>query len=243
MANRNTDRKQLFLKFAALICLVLIVILIFKLTGLTFSDFTPIKIKNFILQFGIISPIVFIGMYALRGVILVIPVGIMSLVGGLAFGKWWGTVYILIGATLGSALAFMVARQLGRQFIEQFNWLHKGRIKTFDTRVKEHGFRLVVFTRLIPLFQYDALNFGLGLSKIKFGDYILGTFLGMIPGGFINATLGDSLDNIFSVQFFVALAFFVLLMVVPTIYKKIKKRRGERIPYENSTLNDTGENR
>jgi len=166
----------------------------------------------------------FIIIYALRGAILVLPVGVMSLAGGLAFGKWLGTIYILIGATLGASLSFEIARYFGRQFIESFSWLHKGKIKSFDDGIEKNGFRMMLFVRLIPLFQYDAVNFGSGLSKIKFRDFVLASFIGMIPGGFINAMLGSSLENIISVQFFAALGFFILLMFIPTIYKAIKKK-------------------
>lgn len=204
--------------------LIAVIVLIFQLTPLSLGDFTPTNVKNFILKFGVLAPIIFIGIYALRGVILVIPVGIMSLAGGLAFGKWWGTLYILIGATGGAGLSFLLARYFGRDFIEKFEWLHKGRIKKFDDNIGKNGLKIILFMRLIPLFQYDAVNFGSGLSKMRFRDFLLGSFIGMIPGGFINAMLGESLDNIISVQFFVALGFFLLLMLIPTIYKKLKKK-------------------
>ena len=204
-----------------------VVVAVFQLTQLSPNDFTPTKIKNFIQGFGVWGPLVFIALYASRAVILVIPVGIMSLAGGLAYGQWWGTLYILIGATLGSTLSFLVARYLGRQFIERFEWLHKGKIKSFDEGAEKHGLKVILAVRLIPLFQYDAVNYGAGLSKMKLWHFVLGSFIGMAPGGFINAMLGDSLENIISVRFFVALGAFLLLMFVPTIYKRIKRARGE----------------
>ena len=207
-----------------------VIFLLFRFTPLSIADFTPTNVKNFILSFGIWAPIVFIAIYALRGALLVIPVGIMSFAGGLAFGKWFGTIYILIGATLGASLSFMIARYFGRQFIETFSWLHKGKIKQFNEGIEKNGFRMMLFMRLIPLFQYDAVNFGSGLSKMKFRDFFIGSFIGMAPGGFINAMLGSSLENIISVQFFAALGFFILLMFIPTIYKKLKlKSSGEGV--------------
>jgi len=222
--------KKHFLKLGILAAIVLIIILVFQFTPLSISDFTPTNMKNFILKFGVWAPVIFIAIYALRGVILVIPVGVMSLAGGLAFGKWYGTVYILLGATMGASLSFLVARYFGRQFMESFSWLHKGKIKSFDEGTEKHGFRMMLFVRLIPLFQYDAVNFGAGLSKMKFRDYVLASFIGMAPGGFINAMLGSSLENIISVQFFAALGFFILLMFIPAIYKVIKKRRNRNEP-------------
>lgn len=212
-------------KLIILAVLVAAIISVFRFTALDIRQFTPSRIKEFILGFGVAAPIVFIIVYAARAVILVIPVGVMSLAGGLAFGKWWGTLLILVGATLGSCLSFLTARYFGRGFIESLGWLHRGRIKRFDDKAAENGFKLILFVRLVPLFQYDAVNFGGGLSKIKLRDFALASFIGMTPGGFINALLGSSLENIISLQFFLALGAFILLAFIPLLYKKIKKSR------------------
>jgi uncharacterized membrane protein YdjX (TVP38/TMEM64 family) len=213
-------------KLVILVLVVVAIVLLFRFTPLDIGQFTPKNVKEFILGFGIWAPVVFILIYAARAVVLVIPVGVMSLAGGLAFGKWLGTLYILIGATIGSCLSFIVARYFGRGFIESFQWLHKGRIKRFDEKAAEHGFKVILFMRLIPLFQYDAVNFGSGLSKIRLREFALASFIGMAPGGFINALLGSSLENVVSVQFFAALGAFILLMFVPFMYKKLRKREG-----------------
>ena len=212
-------------RIAILLALVAAVFLVFRFTPLSPSDITPSSIKELILSLGFWGPIVFIAIYASRAVILVIPVGVMSLAGGLAYGKWWGTALIMVGAVLGSCLAFLVARHLGRRFIEQFAWLHKGRIGSFDEGSEAHGLRIILTARLIPLFQYDAVNYGAGLSKMRFRDYALGSAIGMLPGGFINATLGSSLTNVASAQFVVALLAFTLLALAPTIYRAVKRRR------------------
>lgn len=223
----NKVGKGNFIKLSVLLVMVLGIVIVFKFTSLAISDFTPTKLKGFILQFGVMAPFVFIVIYSLRAVVLVIPVGVMSLAGGLVFGKWLGTIYILIGAIIGSCFSFLIARYLGRKFIESFEWLHKGRIKSFDQGTEKHGFRITLFMRLIPLFQYDAVNFGAGLSKIKFRDFALASLIGMAPGGFINAFLGSSLENIISAQFFAAVGIFILLLSVPVIYKTIRKQKSK----------------
>jgi len=213
-------------KLIAIVSFVVLMVALFQFTSLDVSQFTPTNVKQFILGFGALAPIIFVALYAARAVVLVVPVGVMSLAGGLAFGKWWGTLLILVGATLGSCLSFLTARYFGRGFIESLEWLHKGRIKQFDDKAAENGFKLILFLRLVPLFQYDAVNFGGGLSKIRLRDFALASFIGMAPGGFINALLGSSLENVVSVQFFAALTAFVLLALVPLIYRRIKKSRG-----------------
>ncbi|UCB52066.1 MAG: TVP38/TMEM64 family protein [Candidatus Zixiibacteriota bacterium] len=228
MEEVTKSKKPNFFKLGFLVLFVVGIILIFRLTPLSVSDFKPTNVKNFILRFGSWAPVVFVSVYSLRAVILVLPVGVMSLAGGLVFGKWLGTIYILMGATLGSCISFLMARYLGRSFMENFKWLHKGRVKSFDESVEKHGLKVILFLRLIPLFQYDAVNFGSGLSKMRFRDYAPGTLVGMIPGGFINALLGSSLENIVSTQFFVALGIFFLLMFVPVIYKKVQRGRKKK---------------
>jgi uncharacterized membrane protein YdjX (TVP38/TMEM64 family) len=241
MRESKLANKLLFIKLLTLLGFTLLIYLVFNYTSLSISDFTPAQIKRFILSFGVIAPVIFISIYSLRGVILIIPVGIMSISGGLAFGKWWGTLYILIGAITGSCLSFFVARYLGRDFLERFEWMHKGRIKKFDEGIGKNGFKIILFMRLIPLFQYDAINFGAGLSKVKFRDYAIATSLGMVPGGFISATLGDSLENPMSYQFFIALGFFLLLILIPVIYKKIKKSNAKKNPSQKTALEQVEE--
>jgi uncharacterized membrane protein YdjX (TVP38/TMEM64 family) len=215
-------------KLIVVVFSTVLIVALFRFTALDADQFTPTNIKQFILSFGVLAPIIFVALYAARAVILVIPVGVMSLAGGLAFGKWWGTLLILLGATLGSCLSFITARYFGRGFIESLKWLHRGRIKQFDEKAAENGFKLILFLRLVPLFQYDAVNFGGGLSKIRLRDFALASFVGMAPGGFISALLGSSLEDILSVQFFAALGAFILLALVPLIYRRIKRSRGAR---------------
>ncbi|NQT27482.1 TVP38/TMEM64 family protein [candidate division KSB1 bacterium] len=217
-----------WLKLGLLAALAALVVLVFHLSPLELSDFKPENVKQFILGFGAWGPLVFIIIYALRAVILVLPVGVMSLAGGLAFGKWFGTLYILIGATLGASLSFLIARYFGRSFIQKLGVMKQGRLQSFDEGTEKNGFRFILFMRLIPLFQYDAVNFGSGFSRMKFRDFAIGSFVGMAPGGFINALLGSSLENIISVQFFAALGFFLLLMFVPGLYKKWKAAKSSK---------------
>lgn len=210
-------------KLGILAAVIVAIVSIFQFTSLDISDFKPGKIKEFILGFGVVAPVAFLFLYGLRGILPVIPVLVMSLAGGLAFGVWWGWLLNVFGATLNSCVSFLAARYFGRGFIESIPFFKSGKLKTFDDKAEVHGFKVVLFMRLIPLFQYDAVNFGSGLSKVKFRDYIIATPVGMIPGGFVLPFLGSRLENWKSPIFFIAIAGFILLMFVPFIYKKLKK--------------------
>jgi uncharacterized membrane protein YdjX (TVP38/TMEM64 family) len=223
---RGRNRRADLLRLAGLLILVVAILLAFRYTHVSARSFTPDRLGNYIRTLGTWGPVIFIALYALRAVILVIPVGILGLAAGLTYGPLWGWAVIMVGATLGSCLAFLVARYLGRGFLERFPGLKKGRIGTYDEMSERAGFKLILFLRLIPLFQYDAVNFGAGLSRMRFRDFALGTLIGMAPAGFVVASLGSSLPQPKSLQFIVSLGLFALLVLAPVIYKAVRRSVG-----------------
>ena len=88
----------------------------------------------------------------------------------------------VIGATIGATLAYLIGRLLGREFVEQ---LFGGRFAAFDQRIREHGFTGLLVIRLLPIFPFNAVNFGCGLTGIRLRDYVLATAIGIVPGTFV----------------------------------------------------------
>jgi uncharacterized membrane protein YdjX (TVP38/TMEM64 family) len=206
-------------KFIALICFVIAIILLFRYTPIR-NYISTAKLKEFIQSFGFWAPLAYIVIYAI-GPTLMFPGSILSLAGGLAFGPLWGTVYTVFAATVGACGAFWVARIMGRGFVEK---LAQGKLKTFDDSVAENGLKVMLFLRLVPVFPFNGLNYAAGLSQIRFVDYLIATSVGIIPGTFAYVYLGSSLTNILSWQFFSAVAFFVVITVVVTLVKRRKKK-------------------
>lgn len=135
------------------------------------------------------SPLVFILLYALATAVGV-PGVVPTLAGGAIFGVVRGMLYNTIGANLGGLLAFLVARYLGRDYIAR---VLKGRAADLDEKIGEHGFRTILYLRLIPLVPFNALNFGAGISRVSLRDYILGSFIGMLPGTLVYTYFADAL--------------------------------------------------
>ncbi len=215
--------KILLIKLLISLLIVLGLVLVFNFTPLSINQFTPSNIKTFVLQFGKIAPLIFIIIYTLRSVIPIIPVGFLSLIGGSLFGTWWGTIYILTGAVTGATVAFLIARYWGKSIIGRIKWVHRDDVRKINNRIAKNGFQFIFIIRLIPFFQYDVINYGAGFSKMKFQHFIIGSFIGMIPGGFIRAFVGNSLNDIFSVQTASFLVVFLLLILIPIIYRAKKK--------------------
>jgi uncharacterized membrane protein YdjX (TVP38/TMEM64 family) len=218
-------KRKDYIKLLILMLVMGLIICIFAFSSIDIKQFTPSNIRNYIARFGAVAPAALIVAYVLRSVILVIPVSVLALTGGLAFGTWQGWLIIHVGAVLGSSFAFVMARYFGREMIESSSWYQKKRISQFDEKVATNGFKFTIIARLIPLFQYDALNFSSGLSKMKFKDYFLGTLIGMAPHNLIGAMLGSEISNMFSYKFLIPLTIFFLLALVPLVYDFLKKRK------------------
>jgi uncharacterized membrane protein YdjX (TVP38/TMEM64 family) len=116
------------------------------------------------------------------GTVILVPGTVLSFPGAVLFGPYEGTLYVWIGATIGATLAFLFGRLLGRDFIEQ---LFGGRFALFDQRIRDHGFTGLLIIRLLPIFPFNGVNFGCGLTGIRIKDYILATAIGIVPGTFV----------------------------------------------------------
>jgi uncharacterized membrane protein YdjX (TVP38/TMEM64 family)/rhodanese-related sulfurtransferase len=135
---------------------------------------------------GWAGPLVFMGIYAIATV-LFLPGSLLTLAGGALFGPLWGTLYNLAGATLGAGLAFLVARYLAADWVQARSG---GILKRLVTGVEAEGWRFVAFTRLVPVFPFNLLNYALGLTRIPFPAYLLASATCMLPGALAYTWLG-----------------------------------------------------
>jgi uncharacterized membrane protein YdjX (TVP38/TMEM64 family) len=129
----------------------------------------------------ITARLIYIGVYIV-GTVALLPGSVLSFAGAVLFGAYEGTLYTWIGATIGATLAYWMARLLGRDFVEG---LFGGRFAAFDRRIREHGFTGLLLIRLLPVFPFNAVNFGCGLAGIRLRDYVLATAIGIVPGTFV----------------------------------------------------------
>ena len=136
--------------------------------------------------FGPWAPLVFIGAY-IAGTVLFLPGSILTLAGGAMFGPLWGSVYSLAGATAGALIAFLIARYLFADWLRARGGRHYRRV---IDGVEQEGWRFVAMTRLLPFIPFNLLNYALGLSHIRLGEYALASFLCMVPGAIGYAWLG-----------------------------------------------------
>jgi uncharacterized membrane protein YdjX (TVP38/TMEM64 family)/rhodanese-related sulfurtransferase len=146
------------------------------------------QVRDLSTKAGDMAPLLFVGGYALAA-LLFLPGSILSIAGGALFGPVAGTFYSLTGATLGATLAFLAARYVASDWVVQRTG---GRLAQFIKGVEDEGWRFVAFVRLVPLVPFNALNYALGLTRIPLAQYVLASYIAMLPGAAAYTYLGHA---------------------------------------------------
>ena len=142
---------------------------------------------------GYLAPLAFIAIYNIA-TILLIPGSILTIGGGAIFGLAWGSIYVLIAATLGATFAFLIGRYLSRDWVRQ--QLEKyPKFKAIESAVANSGLKIVLLTRLSPLFPFNLLNYAFGVTGVSLSDYVIGS-VGMIPGTILYVYIGSLLSDV-----------------------------------------------
>lgn len=135
---------------------------------------------------------VLLGAFFLPTAVLMIPGGLITLAAGFLFGPFTGTVVVSIGSTLGAAAAFVVGRTFGRTRVLGF-LENRPTFQAIDQAVGQEGFKIVLLTRMSPIFPYNFLNYAYGLTDVPFARYVLASWLGMLPGTIVFVYIGTGL--------------------------------------------------
>ncbi len=151
------------------------------------------EVKNL----GIIGCIFFICIYNIATLCL-IPGSILTMKGGCLYGLWWGSIIVLIAASLGAVAAFLLGRYFCQDWVNS-QLLKYHQFKKLDRAIAQKGWKIVFLTRLSPLFPFNLLNYFFGISQISLKDYILGS-LGMIPGTVMYVYFGSLATDLVSID-------------------------------------------
>jgi uncharacterized membrane protein YdjX (TVP38/TMEM64 family) len=149
------------------------------------------QIQQTIKNAGSWAPLLFIVIY-IGLTVAAVPGTPLTVAAGALFGTVLGIVYVSIASTVGAALCFLIARYFARGAAAE--WLAKKKnFQKLDQMIKDHGDIIVALTRLVPLFPYNLLNYGFGLTKVAFWTYVFWTWLCMLPGTFLYVAGADAM--------------------------------------------------
>lgn len=198
------------------------------LIAVAFRDrLTVENLQGWIGGLGPAAPWLFMAAYALAAVFF-LPGSVLTLAGGVLFGPVWGSLYSLVGATAGATLAFLVSRYAAADWVSR---RAGGRLATLIRGVEQEGWRFVAFTRLVPLFPYNLLNYALGLTRIPLVPYIAATFVCMAPGAIAYTYLGFAGreavaggENLIRTGL-IALALLAVALFLPRLVTRLRRGR------------------
>ena len=190
------------------------------------GQFDMVALESWIGGAGPYAPLLYM-LITILATILLMPASLFVLAGGVLFGPLLGTLYSLLGATVGAALAFLIARYIAADWIARKS---HGRFKQLIEGVEAEGWYFVAFVRLVPIFPFFLLNYALGLTRIKFYPYITATFICTLPGvaaitylGYVGKetlTGGEALIQ----KSLIALGLLAIMAYLPRFVKRLHDR-------------------
>ena len=211
-----------------------IILVAFIIAAIYVVRFTPVSefltkeaLGRFLEAAGFWAPLIFMMVYAV-GICLFVPGTLLTALGAAIFGAYWGFLYVWVGAMAGASAAFWIGRTLGREFAASSIG---DRLKKYDDAIQRNGFATVLYLRLV-YFPFTPMNFGMGLTKVRFRDYFFGTGLGIIVGTFIFTFFIGTLkevwpsgnwENLISFKVFFSVGLFVFSLFIPKIINKFRK--------------------
>lgn len=154
------------------------------------SYLPPVRIQEILEHFGSLAPLFYIAVMVLAVVIPLIPTLPLDIAAGAFFGPFLGTLYSAVGATAGAAIAFLLARYLGREFIARFLSGHVNFCTQCSDRLLP---KVVTISRLLPFISFKVVSYGAGLTMMSLRAFSLATFFGMLPMTFLYNYFGSAL--------------------------------------------------
>lgn len=220
---KHAHRKTAVVKAIGLVLFIVTALLAVRGTGIQ-RHLTADYLATVLKTAGPWAPVAYVFVYA-AGVCLFVPGTLLTAIAAAIFVPYLGFVVVWAGAMLGASLAFWIGRTLGRDFAAS---LIGSRLKRYDNAIERNGFATVLYLRLV-YFPFTPMNFGMGLTKVRFSDYLWGTALGILVGTFVftffigtvrDIWVSGQWSKLLSPQIAVALALFIVSFFIPSLVKR-----------------------
>jgi len=186
------------------------------------------KIKTWVASFGKIAPLIYIGLY-LVSTVFFLPGSPVTVLAGFVFGPLWGVFYASVASIISVSVAFLIARYVARDLVE--GWVKdNAQFRKIDEQVEEQGWRILMFTRLVPIFPFNLQNYAYGLTSIRFSTYVLVSAIFMLPGTAVFVQLGGAFvsgeGNIWKTLLYLGIAgvLMLLLSLIPRLLQKYQTK-------------------
>lgn len=188
----SARKRRRALVYVAIALLLLAGATVFFRRQLAFLTDGP-ALRAFVTQYGVWAPLVLVGLQALQVVAAPVPGQVLAVAAGYLFGVWWGTLYNMVGVTLGSTAAFWLSRRFGRPYVERL--VTADALARFDALSTEHARSVLFLAFLVPGLPDDILCFAGGLTRIPLWQLVALAVVGRLPGFLLANVVGDLLGT------------------------------------------------
>lgn len=197
-------------------------------------------LKEWVQQHRAEAALIFIAAYIVVAAASLPAGAVLSVTGGFLFGSVFGTAWIVIGATIGATILFLIARStLGEPLRQRFS----GSIKTMEEGFRRNAFSYMLILRLVPLFPFWLVNLAPAFLGVSIMTFVVTTAIGIIPGAFVFASIGNGLNALFDAgeqpdlsltaivtrpDFFIPIAGLIVLSLIPMVYRALTGSKDDR---------------
>ncbi len=191
------------------------------------------ELREWIQSLGALGPFVFILIYA-GAVIAALPGSAVTIIAGAIFGSVVGVIVVSIASTVGASLAFLIGRYFARDATEK--WLSKrDTFKKLDELTEKHGAIIVALVRIVPIFPFNLVNYGFGLTSVCFWTYVLWSWICMLPGTILYVVGTDAVSQAIIQKkapwtLIGVLAFVAIILVILAKLARSRLREGGKAP-------------
>jgi len=227
----KNEIKKALAKTYPLIILIIILSLVayvfIRMSGATTKDIFDFlstidvdEVRAFVSSFSIYAPLVFVLLQISQAVIAPIPGFVFTIAGAILFGPLVGGIYTILGSMIGAVVCFLIARKYGRPFVEKIT-KHEG-LESLDYFFEKRGFILTFLLRAVPVVSFGLMSYLFGVTSVRFKDYVLGTFLGLIPVTIFYTYVGYILLENPQISIIMGIVMLILFAVSPIYIPFIK---------------------
>ncbi|MCI0453941.1 MAG: TVP38/TMEM64 family protein [Candidatus Dadabacteria bacterium] len=219
-----SKNKKKMIQILGLVVILVAVFFLVRASGIEFKNLTPSKIREYLLSFGMIKgALIYLAIYTFSiRPFIPIPPTLYTFAGGFTFGPIWGTVLTVIGATLNASICFLIARALGKDFVEKIS---KGKFDKLNEKLRNSGFKTLLIIRTSPVGPpFDLVSYASGVLRIPFWSHFLATMTGIIPAVAVYSYFGGSITK---GGLAILIAFFLVVVISILVPWYIKKRKSQ----------------
>jgi len=216
------ENKKRVIQLSGLFVILIVVFSLVRIQDIKFENLTPSKIREYLLNFGILkAALIYFAIYTFSiRPFIPIPPTLYTIAGGFTFGPVLGTILTVTGATFNASISFLIARLLGKGFVERIS---KGKFDTLNEKLATSGFKTLLIIRSSPIGPpFDLVSYASGVLRISFWNHFFATLIGIIPATAVYSYFGGSITK---GGFFIIIGFFLVVVFSVLVPWFIKRQR------------------